>query len=246
MADETSETRSILIDPFCSIWDNPGVEMATTVEFFQAGTSTPQVTFTDAGGLTPNDNPFILTNGRGTAYGTDGQGYKIVLKDKNENILKTEDNYYTPLGSDKSRIIQQIIMSDSPGTDHTTLIPYDSTLPQNTEGEEILFVLITPQRASSILLIESIVYARHDVVGARITTALFQDLDPDAISCAPIESNSVGELLIIPLRHRMVADTTSEIEFDLRIGANVAGNTRVIDDLGGTVQSSLMVTEMTL
>ncbi len=86
---------SLLIDPFSSFWDSTGSALAGTLEFYEAGTSTPEDTFTDSTGGTANSNPLSLTGGRATVYGTDGQGYKIVLKDSSGATLKTLDNVYT-------------------------------------------------------------------------------------------------------------------------------------------------------
>ena len=86
---------SLLLDPFSTFWDNTGAALAGTLEFYQAGTSTPLDTFTDSTGAVANSNPLSLTAGRATVYGTDGVGYKIVLKDSSGATLKTLDNVFT-------------------------------------------------------------------------------------------------------------------------------------------------------
>ena len=59
---------------------------------YAAGTSTPQATYTDSTGTTPNTNPIIL-NSRGEAFVwlTAGQAYKFVLYDANNNLIWSED-----------------------------------------------------------------------------------------------------------------------------------------------------------
>lgn len=59
---------------------------------YQAGTTTPLATYTDAGGLTPNTNPVILDS-RGEAsifFGT--AQYKIALQDSTGAAIWTQDN----------------------------------------------------------------------------------------------------------------------------------------------------------
>jgi hypothetical protein len=57
-----------------------------------AGTATPQDTYTDSTGATPNSNPIIL-DGNGEANIWIGNlVYKFVIKDSLDNVLKTEDN----------------------------------------------------------------------------------------------------------------------------------------------------------
>ena len=61
---------------------------------YQAGTSTPQATYSDASGSTPNANPVVL-NAYGQAdvwYGY-GLNYKLTLTDALGNVLWTVDNY---------------------------------------------------------------------------------------------------------------------------------------------------------
>lgn len=60
---------------------------------YVAGTSTPQPTYTDYTGNTPNTNPVVM-NARGEAnvWLTPGQAYKFVLKDASANTIWTVDH----------------------------------------------------------------------------------------------------------------------------------------------------------
>lgn len=61
---------------------------------YTAGTSTPQVTYQDAAGTTPNANPITLDS-TGSALVFWSGSYKIVLQDSLGNTVYTEDNYST-------------------------------------------------------------------------------------------------------------------------------------------------------
>lgn len=79
-------------------YDNAGnVAVGGLLYTYQAGTTTPQATYTDSTGGTPNANPIIL-NSRGEAgiWLTPGQSYKFVLKDAASNTLWTVDNITGP------------------------------------------------------------------------------------------------------------------------------------------------------
>ena len=68
---------------------------AGTIATYAAGTTTPQATYTDSTGGTPNANPIVLdTDGRPPQeiWFTAGQAYKFVLSDSLGNILGTYDN----------------------------------------------------------------------------------------------------------------------------------------------------------
>jgi hypothetical protein len=59
---------------------------------YQSGTTTPQVTYTNAGGLTANTNPVILdANGEASIWLDVALSYKFVLKDSNDVEQWTTD-----------------------------------------------------------------------------------------------------------------------------------------------------------
>ena len=60
---------------------------------YAAGTSTPQATYIDQTGVTPNVNPVVLNvRGEASVWLTKGQAYKFVLQDAAANVLWTADN----------------------------------------------------------------------------------------------------------------------------------------------------------
>jgi hypothetical protein len=63
---------------------------------YAAGTTTPQNTFSDTGGLTPNTNPVILdSTGSATVRLDPSLAYKFILEDLNGSVQWSEDNYQT-------------------------------------------------------------------------------------------------------------------------------------------------------
>jgi hypothetical protein len=79
-------------------FSNDGLPLAAgKLQTFQAGSTTPLATFTDASGLIANTNPIILgTSGRPpeTIWLSDGFFYKFVLSDANDVVIQTYDNLY--------------------------------------------------------------------------------------------------------------------------------------------------------
>lgn len=60
---------------------------------YQAGTTTPQATYTDQTGLTPNSNPIILdANGEASVWLDPSLSYKFVLEDSNGVVQWTVDS----------------------------------------------------------------------------------------------------------------------------------------------------------
>lgn len=69
---------------------------------YQAGSSTPLATYTDAGGVYANTNPIVLgSDGRpaNEIWLTYGYNYKFVLKDSNDVTIQTYDNLYGIIGT---------------------------------------------------------------------------------------------------------------------------------------------------
>jgi hypothetical protein len=60
---------------------------------YAAGTTTPQATYSDAAGVTPNANPVILDSTGSAVVRLGNLGYKFVLKDSGGSTQWTEDSY---------------------------------------------------------------------------------------------------------------------------------------------------------
>lgn len=83
--------------PVQRFYDNSGnLAVGGKLYTYAAGTTTPQATYTDSTGVTPNTNPIVL-NSRGEApvWLTTTQGYKFVLTDSVGNTLWTADQIYS-------------------------------------------------------------------------------------------------------------------------------------------------------
>lgn len=74
-------------------FDNNGLPLAGGLVYtYAAGTSTPQATYTDQGGGTPNANPTVLDPYGYADIWINNNNYKVVLKDSSGNLLWTVDN----------------------------------------------------------------------------------------------------------------------------------------------------------
>ena len=105
----------------------------------------------------------------------------------------------------------------------TTTIPYDDTIPQNTEGSEMMTVSITPDDATNLLIIDAFVPDCVASTGVNTIFALFQDSTADALQATAtnIALNTAYPSSMV-LRHIMVAGTTSSTTFKLRYGPSSA------------------------
>lgn len=92
---------TVKISPFggagAQFFNNDGVILSGGLIYtYQAGTSTPQATYTTSAGNVAHSNPIVLnSDGRvptGEIWLTSGVAYKFVLKDSSGNLIGTYDN----------------------------------------------------------------------------------------------------------------------------------------------------------
>lgn len=103
---------------------------------------------------------------------------------------------------------------------HTTAIPIDDTIPQNTEGEEIITVSITPTNASNRLRIEVDVPTATGSGNIAACGAIFQDSTANAIAAGLFNPFTTGAHEQFFLSHEMAAGTTSATTFKFRVGSS--------------------------
>lgn len=145
-------------------------------------------------------------------------------------------------------VVQVVHSQTSAVSTSVIVMPLDDTIPQITEGTELLTASITPTSASNYLLIEAVLHAANNSASVTNMAALFQDSTANALAAGvtAAASNSVFPTII---RHRMLAGTTSATTFRLRVGPSSAvtmtingtGGARL---LGGVLVTSLTVTEI--
>lgn len=130
----------------------------------------------------------------------------------------------------------------------TNTIPMDDSIPQQSEGVEVVTVSITPTDVLNTLVVEGVVQAAHDS-NSDITAALFQDATADALAAAHHYIGGGSKVGGIQVAFDMVAGTTSSTTFKLRAGANGSGNLTINGAAsgryyGGVGYSWIKVTEL--
>jgi hypothetical protein len=146
------------------------------------------------------------------------------------------------------KIVQVVNTETGAVNSGSTIIPYDDTIPQNTEGDEFMTLAITPTNASNKLKIEVVAWLSPSV--ARfVTAALFQDSTANALAAmSQYESFGTG-MKCVSFTHYMTAGTTSSTTFKVRGGCDTSGTTTFNGQsagrkLGGVAASSITITEI--
>lgn len=147
------------------------------------------------------------------------------------------------------KVLQYTVSTYSTQTSTTSTIPNDGSIPQNTEGVEILTATITPTSASNKLLIEFDAPYTGGNIALGNVFALFQDSAADAIMAATVTVGGSTWADSGHLRHYMTSGTTSPTTFKIRWG--VVNGTGYINQTStgtwfgtGTSQAILKVMEL--
>ena len=227
--------------------------------------NTPRSRFTQAAveTLIPNAAPLSLSvSGQLWPRGGDtppGMGGAVVDATKIRGVdvsstpptsgqaLVYNGTLYVPAGVGK--VVQVVNTQTGALATGTTIIPFDDTIPQSTEGDQYMSLSITPKNAANTLLIQVVAFVTSNQAN-WITLALFKDSDTGALAAFTNYQNIATGGNASQFNHYMTAGTTSPITFKLRIGRdasaggtvslNGAGGVRVF---GGVMSSSITITE---
>lgn len=132
-----------------------------------------------------------------------------------------------------SRILAQppVITTRSTTFTTSTTIPFDDTIPQNTEGGEVFTATIVPKNAANMLEITIDAWGSAATSSQTITGAIFRDATVSAIAAQGLTQLFTGNAPDgFQMRAYIVAGSVSSTEFKFHIGANsgaayVNGNT---------------------
>lgn len=149
------------------------------------------------------------------------------------------------LQTDKSRIRKISTSSNNTYTSTTASIPTDDTIPQISEGTELITCSITPTSATSKLLImfESIFYVASTDI---LVYALFKNLEANAVSACTTYVNALHRVKG-SITKDIVAGTTSELTFSIRYG--VSAGTAYVNGgtasrlFGGVMEATMVIME---
>lgn len=168
------------------------------------------------------------------------------LKVLRVNAGETDVEWATA-SSGGGKVVQSVTTSYATFSTTTATIPYDDTIPQNTEGTEIMTRAITPTSVSNKIR----VVAAVNIMNAGATQniiALFRDSRADALA-AVATSYSANFAGFLWLFFEETAPSTSSVTYKINVGSG-AGTTVGINGttsarrLGGVMVSYLNVMEI--
>lgn len=128
----------------------------------------------------------------------------------------------------------------------TTIIPYDDTIPQNTEGGAVMDATITPVSSSSTLWVTALVVGGSSQ--GTTVAALFRDSGADAVATTA-QWATAGTYRQDIVSYTTTSGSTSSTTFYVRAGPIVSGSFYVNSDntgrlFGGTSMCTITILEV--
>jgi len=196
-----------------------------------------------AASLTSTDLTLDNTSGA-SIPGTPSAGQTVIYpKDDKLLYYKNDAGQELPPG----KVVQVVNFQTGAVATGTTVIPFDDTIPQITEGNEYMTLAITPTNANNILRVSANFVVGSSTSG-RIVAALFQDATAGALASTTVPG--VGGAVALQIECNVTAGTTSSTTFRVRAGINGAATTTFNGEGGGRIfgtstKASITITEYT-
>jgi hypothetical protein len=203
-----------------------------------AGATAPQWSTPASGGMT---NP--MTTAGDIIYGGASGAPTRLAKGTDGQILSLASGI--PSWAWGGKIVQVVNYKTGAVATGTALIPFDDTIPQNTEGFEVMTLSITPKSASNLLLITAIGSFGSNVNNAA-QLALFQDSTAGALAATYGAWVPAGAYTTTTLMHYMTAGTTSATTFKVRAGGVQAGTLTFNGNGGARIYGGIMASSITI
>jgi hypothetical protein len=188
------------------------------------GTTAATITTT---GISGNLNPSVITAQTQLADPL-ASGDEFLVHDLSATALRrVAFNAMQPAGS----VLQTVQTTKTSLQVCSTAIPWDDTIPQNTEGDEIFTASITPSSASNKILVRVTTYGAASA--GWYTIAVFKDSDANAIAAAWGIGQNVDYQSTTTIEYLHSPATTSAITYKVRAGSS-SGSYR----LNGAINSA--------
>ena len=128
-----------------------------------------------------------------------------------------------------------------------TILPFDNTIPQNTEGDQYMSLAITPKSPNSTLVINVVAHVANDT-NSLIAAALFRDSTVGAVGVGYLRIANVNFLGLISYSVKVASSSIAATTFKIRIGSDSGTNTfngsGGVQYFGGVASSSIRITEI--
>lgn len=142
-------------------------------------------------------------------------------------------------------LVQQVRVQFSTYVSTAAVIPFDNTIPQNTEGVALTSLNFTPTNVNNILVFEFAGTATG-AAAIAVTFSLFEGAGVNAIYATSDTASGTSHMLNPNFRFNQVAGTVSLTNYALRWGASAAVTVFMNGDTGAALYGGVLSTSFTI
>lgn len=118
-------------------------------------------------------------------------------------------------------VINSVLATYTSNANLTTLIPFDDTLPQNTEGTQILSASLTPTSTTNKIRARFFGFGTTPTAGDVLTAAMFNG-GANAVQATCMQFGTANYLSPLPMEFEYTPGSTSAQTITVRVGAAVS------------------------
>ncbi|HET6619729.1 MAG TPA: hypothetical protein VFG64_07290 [Dongiaceae bacterium] len=169
--------------------------------------------------------------------------------DKGAGTLNADTDIYVDGVSIAHGVVQVVSVTNATYQTLGTIMPYDDTPPQNTEGDQVAAVAITPKNASSTLRITFTGFVGGGAASSIASAALFVDSTAGALTATGAVLTNTVFPVPLSFQYEVSAGSTSARTYKVRIGCSTASDIFLNGDgtarrYGGVALAVLKVEEI--
>lgn len=154
--------------------------------------------------------------------------------------------------SGTAAVLQDLFTAYTTYTSYSVgVIPYDNTIPQNTEGTEFLTASITPTTTGNKIYFEAVLHLRSSDTFDGGAVAMFVDSTANALAAEQVQFKGLSSPNPFMVRGEFTTTGTSPLTFKVRAGSSNSGKTWYINGdasnriYGGVMTSYIRLIERT-
>ena len=203
----------------------------------------------NAANLTPADVETLTAAASAGALSSDAayasSNIALGLVDTVDGLQTQIDAINTDIGNIGQRVLQTVYAPDTSTSSGITSIPFDNTVPQITEGRQVMTATITTTSATSVVVVDCVAHLGSGTAPGTtsMTAALFLDGASNAVAASGV-SNSTNSQTVMSLHHEVSGLSVGSHTFTVRGGANVSGTLTFNGFFGGTMASYIKLSEI--
>jgi hypothetical protein len=178
----------------------------------------------------------------------DGAITTAKIADANVTMAKIADAAVNNAKLADGAVVQVVSSTFATASSISAVIPFDDTIPQSTEGSELLSATITPKSSTNKILVQFSGFCASPNTGFSSSHVLFRG--STAINATCLSHSVANETLPVAIHHFDSPATASAVTYSVRIGPSLGtvaigynsnGGTR---RFGGAASAVLTLTEV--